>query len=104
MRMTVETLSTIDDWRRAQEDLPGRPEAIRRLVEIGLSKASAPKAVRVLSTGKPSATRAAELAAKTIDKQKDPRAPPEEQEVRKRKLVEGPSVFRNARLDRPKKG
>ncbi|WP_146159784.1 hypothetical protein [Bradyrhizobium sp. MOS002] len=26
----------IDDWRRHQEDLPGRPEAIRRLVEIGL--------------------------------------------------------------------
>jgi hypothetical protein len=26
----------LDDWRRKQEDLPGRPEAIRRLVEIGL--------------------------------------------------------------------
>ncbi|MBP1297418.1 hypothetical protein ACVL91_009818 [Bradyrhizobium elkanii] len=25
-----------DDWRRKQADLPGRPEAIRRLVEIGL--------------------------------------------------------------------
>jgi hypothetical protein len=25
-----------DDWRRQQEDLPGRPEAIRRLVELGL--------------------------------------------------------------------
>jgi hypothetical protein len=26
----------LDDWRRQQDDLPGRPEAIRRLVEIGL--------------------------------------------------------------------
>jgi len=26
----------IDEWRRQQEDLPGRPEAIRRLVELGL--------------------------------------------------------------------
>jgi hypothetical protein len=26
----------IDDWRRKQEDLPGRPEAIRRLVELAL--------------------------------------------------------------------
>jgi hypothetical protein len=26
----------LDDWRRRQEDLPGRPEAIRRLVELGL--------------------------------------------------------------------
>ena len=26
----------LDDWRRKQDDLPGRPEAVRRLVEIGL--------------------------------------------------------------------
>jgi hypothetical protein len=25
-----------DEWRRKQDDLPGRPEAIRRLVELGL--------------------------------------------------------------------
>ncbi|WP_168195726.1 hypothetical protein [Bradyrhizobium sp. NAS80.1] len=36
VRMTVAALKSLDDWRRAQEDLPGRPEAIRRLVEIGL--------------------------------------------------------------------
>jgi hypothetical protein len=30
----------IDDWRRAQEDIPGRPEAIRRLVELGLKATS----------------------------------------------------------------
>jgi hypothetical protein len=26
----------IDDWPRKQDDLPGRPEAIRRLVGLGL--------------------------------------------------------------------
>jgi hypothetical protein len=26
----------LDDWRHKQDDLPGRPEAIRRLVELGL--------------------------------------------------------------------
>jgi hypothetical protein len=36
VRMTVDALRDLDDWRRKQEDLPGRPEAIRRLVEIGL--------------------------------------------------------------------
>ena len=36
VRMAVESLTAIDDWRRKQEDLPGRPEAIRRLVEMGL--------------------------------------------------------------------
>jgi hypothetical protein len=36
VRMTTEALKVLDDWRRKQGDLPGRPEAIRRLVEIGL--------------------------------------------------------------------
>ncbi|MBR1210246.1 hypothetical protein [Bradyrhizobium sp. JYMT SZCCT0180] len=36
VRMAVDALQNIDDWRRKQDDLPGRPEAIRRLVEIGL--------------------------------------------------------------------
>ncbi|MGY4260102.1 hypothetical protein ACVI1L_007170 [Bradyrhizobium sp. USDA 4516] len=35
-RWSPEVLDAIDDWRRQQEDLPGRPEAIRRLVELGL--------------------------------------------------------------------
>jgi hypothetical protein len=36
VRMAVESLENIDNWRRKQGDLPGRPEAIRRLVELGL--------------------------------------------------------------------
>jgi hypothetical protein len=36
VRITRDALQTIDDWRRKQEDLPGRPEAIRRLIELGL--------------------------------------------------------------------
>lgn len=36
VRMSVDALQILDDWRRKQEDLPGRPEAIRRLVELGL--------------------------------------------------------------------
>ena len=36
VRMAVDALQNIDDWRRKQADLPGRPEAIRRLVELGL--------------------------------------------------------------------
>lgn len=34
--MTHDALRNVDDWRRGQVDLPGRPEAIRRLVETGL--------------------------------------------------------------------
>jgi len=36
VRITRDALQIIDDWRRKQDDLPGRPEAIRRLVELGL--------------------------------------------------------------------
>jgi hypothetical protein len=31
-----EFFKAIDSWRRKQEDLPSRAEAIRRLVELGL--------------------------------------------------------------------
>jgi hypothetical protein len=34
--MTASDVAAIDAWRRKQEDLPSRSEAIRRLVEIGL--------------------------------------------------------------------
>jgi hypothetical protein len=36
VRMTVEALRELDDWRRQQDDLPGRPEALRRLCAIAL--------------------------------------------------------------------
>jgi hypothetical protein len=41
VRMVADALQNIDDWRRLQADLPGRPEAIRRLVEIGLKSKAA---------------------------------------------------------------
>jgi hypothetical protein len=36
VRIKTDALREIDDWRRDQDDLPGRPEAIRRLVDLGL--------------------------------------------------------------------
>jgi hypothetical protein len=36
VRMANAALEGLDDWRRRQPDLPGRPEAIRRLVELAL--------------------------------------------------------------------
>jgi hypothetical protein len=95
-------LAAVDSWiiKQKEPDL-SRPEAIRRLVEIGLSKSETRKRPKVLSTAKQSAAHAAELAVKAIDRHIDPQAPSEEREIRKRKLVEGPSVFRDARKDRP---
>ena len=36
VRVQPNMAKQLDDWRREQDDLPGRPEAIRRLVELGL--------------------------------------------------------------------
>ena len=46
MRASAEFLAKVDDWRRAQPDLPSRAEAIRRLVEIALSERPTPKKKR----------------------------------------------------------
>ncbi len=36
MRLDIETIESIDEWRRKEPDLPSRAEAIRRLVQLGL--------------------------------------------------------------------
>ena len=36
MRWQAPILAEIDEWRRAQPELPSRTDAIRRLVEMGL--------------------------------------------------------------------
>jgi hypothetical protein len=36
VRVDADFLKMIDEWRRKQDDVPTRPEAIRRLVELGL--------------------------------------------------------------------
>ncbi len=85
-------------WAEDQPDLPTLSEAIRRFVEMGLKGASPPNATRSV----PNKVRAAELAAKTIDKIMDPAAPPEERAQRRRRLTKGPTEFRENRVDLPK--
>jgi len=36
VRMATDALHNLDNWRRKQDDLSGRLEANRRLVELGL--------------------------------------------------------------------
>src|SRR5258708_5390996 len=89
--------ASIVRWAEKQPDMPTLSEATRRLVELGLTvktKAKQPAAAR--------ARRANELAAKAIDKIIDPAAPPEERAQRRRRLIKGPSEFREDRIDPPK--
>jgi len=95
MRLSDEFISAVDAWAEAHDI--GRSEAVRRLVELGLTvktKAKQPAAAR--------AARAKELATKAIDKIVDPSAPPEERAQRRRRLTKGPTEFREARIDQPK--
>jgi hypothetical protein len=77
----------IDVWRRRQEDLPGRAEAIRRLVERAI--AAEPPAPRARSKGAP---KAAEMASREINKLGDEAATDEERARRKRTLISGAAV------------
>jgi len=99
VRVQPDMAKQLDDWRRKQDDLPGRPEAIRRLVEFGLKvKTPARPAVSKPARKLP----AQELATKAIEKIIDPSAPPEERAERRRRLTKGPSEFREDRVDLPK--
>lgn len=40
MRVDESWLKRIDDWRRKQDEIPSRAEALRRLTDIGLQQAS----------------------------------------------------------------
>jgi hypothetical protein len=84
-------------WAECQPDNPTLSEAIRRLVELGLTVGAKPKQAPV-----PRAARAKELATRAIEKIIDPAAPPEERALRRRRLTKGPSEFREDRVDLPK--
>jgi predicted P-loop ATPase/GTPase len=82
-----EPLARFKSWTRS--------EAIRRLVELGLTvkKKSAPSQRQRAAL--------ADLAAKAIDSL-TVEAPDGEKASRKRRLLKGPEEFREVRVDRPK--
>lgn len=97
MRASTPFLKSVDNWRAAQDDNPSRAEAVRRLVELGLtigSKDPLPSHGQKL--------RAREMAGKAIDRMTDATAHPHDQASRKQRLLKGPEEFREARVDRPK--
>jgi hypothetical protein len=98
-RLSDEFMEDVDAWAAGQPDAPGRSEAVRRLVELGL-KVKTP-ARSVSNPGRK--LRAQELATKAIDKMIDPSAPQEERAQRRQRLTKGPTEFRDHRVDLPKK-
>jgi hypothetical protein len=99
VRMLDRPLAALDAWIAKQKEPElSRPEAIRRLVELGLETRTPAKLVSKASNK----TRAAELAAKVVDKMIDPTAPADERVRRRRRLTKGPQEFREDRVDLPK--
>jgi Arc/MetJ-type ribon-helix-helix transcriptional regulator len=97
VRLPVELTAAVDKW--AEDHDANRSEAIRRLVELGLTVKAPAKHI-----SKPGRLlRAQELAGQAIDKIDDPAAHPEERAQRRRRLTKGPEEFREVRVDRPKK-
>jgi Arc/MetJ-type ribon-helix-helix transcriptional regulator len=94
-RIPEDVVSAIDQWAEYNETT--RSDAIRRLVELGLTtktKAKQPPAAR--------ADRAKELASKAVDSLITGAADDDEKDSRKRHLIKGPEEFREVRVDRPK--
>jgi hypothetical protein len=88
----------IDAWALKQPDKPGRPAAIRRLVKAALGHPVLKRA-----PNKETARTASILAAREIQNLADTSQPFDEQQRRKRRLIRGPSEFRDIRADQPKR-
>jgi Arc/MetJ-type ribon-helix-helix transcriptional regulator len=115
VRMHPPMLAWLDKWiAKQKQPFPSRPEAVRRLVKLGLAVPSdrAPRLGRSLDLGQmakltpaPKATRlsrARELATEAIDELHDPAASTQERDERRRRLTKGPPEFREDRVDLPK--
>jgi hypothetical protein len=96
LRLEPAALARVDRWAASQKDHPSRPEAIRRLVELGLASTERAGA----RTRK--AVKASEMASREIDRLGDPSATDEERQLRKRRLIRGPKEFQDIRRNRPK--
>src|SRR5439155_20043700 len=93
VRLSPELGSAVDKWSDLQADVPSRSEAIRRLVELGLTVR--PKA-RKSSEGQQ--LRAREMASVATDSMTDSLVRQSEHDSRKRRLLQELKEFREVRL------
>jgi hypothetical protein len=96
LRLPPELGAAVDAWASVQPDGPNRSEAIRRLVELGLTV----KTKSVPSERQRAAL--ADLASKAIDSLTAETPDNDEKASRKRRLIKGPEEFQQVRVDRPK--
>jgi hypothetical protein len=97
IRLSSELRQTVDKWAEKQDDTPGRSEAIRRLVELGLT-------VKKTKSAPSERERAAlaDLASKAIDSVTVSKPNNGEKASRKRRLIKWHEEIPEARVDLPK--
>ena len=93
-RMPNELIAQVESWATAND--ASRSEAIRRLVELGLTVKSLPK-----QTSRARAAKANAMAGKQLDDLVDASASADQQATRKGRLLRGPEEFQSVRIDRP---
>jgi hypothetical protein len=93
--MPAALIAEVDAWGATNDAM--RSEAIRRLVEIGLTVGANQKQTPAVASD-----RAKELASKAIDSLTTGAPNNDEKASRKRRLIKGPEEFREVRVDRPK--
>jgi hypothetical protein len=96
IRLPEDLRVRVEAWAAKLDDTPSRSEAIRRLVEIGLASIRTAKPI-----DKKSAAKAAGLAGEMVDYLSDHSIPADVRAKRKRRLLKGPSEFREMRTDLP---
>ncbi len=97
LKMSEKLTADVDAWAEAHG--AARSDAIRQLIELGLS--AAPSAA-LLGSIMRDPVEIEDLAVKQIGQLLDPSLPVEERERRIRRLTEGPPEFSDERIDLPK--
>jgi hypothetical protein len=94
VRLASELRTNVDKWAAEQSDRLTQAEAICRLLELGLA------ASRPMKRRNPKAvSKASAMAGQQIDKLADSSVTDEERQRRKRRLLKGPTEFRDIRGD-----
>lgn len=88
--------ASIVKWAENQPDRPSLPEAVRRLVQLGLTVKTKRR-----SRNEGQKQRARTMAGETIDEMADLTASQHTRASRKRRLLKGPEEFQDVRVDRP---
>ena len=94
VRVPPADVAVLDAWITKNEPEMSRPEAIRRLVELGLTV----KTAKAKQAPGARADRAKELAGRAIDQISDTSARPEERASRGHRLMGGPEEFGDVRV------